>query len=91
VKVSEKIVWPFCEITSVALVTVNELRVAVQLFPGQPAAFAGMCNGAVRVAVTLTSSRPFFWLDERSTTGEAPVAGCGFCPGAALPPLLVHV
>ena len=78
-------------ITSVALVTVNELNVAVQLEPGQPASFAPIWSGADRVAVTLTGDRPFFWLSLRLTSGDAPVAGCGFWPGAALPPLFVQV
>src|SRR5829696_1540083 len=77
--------------TSVALTTLSELSVAVQLLPGQPAVLAGIWSGAVRVAETLTVSRPFFWLSLSATSGEAPVAGCGFWPGAALPPLFVHV
>jgi len=51
---------PLYLITSVALVTVNELRVAVQLPLGQPASLAPMWSGADRVAVTLTEDRPFF-------------------------------
>jgi hypothetical protein len=77
---------PLYRITSVALVTVSELSVAVQLLPGQPAVFAGIWSGALNVAETLTDDRPFFWLLLRLTSGDAPVAGCGFCPGAALPP-----
>jgi len=69
---------PLYLITSVALVTVNELRVAVQLPFGQPASLAPMWSGALSVAVTDTDDRPFFWESLRLTSGDAPVAGCGF-------------